>query len=255
MRLLAYIRVSTDDQAETGHSLRVVQPQQLSQYCALHGHQIVGSFADDVSASVPLSRRPQGRRMLAALKAGEADGVVATRLDRLFRDALDGLRFFEDAGRRKVAVHVVHQLIDTTTPAGRLNLTLHLATAQYERDLAVERGKESSRGLRKAGRVYGHTPFGCAAIDGRLYRDPATWPTRERIARLHAEGESYGAIRKQLRAEGVPSPQGEAMWGKSVLAAICDLHGELVGLPELPPQAVRAAAAAHETGGSRARAH
>ena len=236
MRLIAYIRVSTDDQADNGHSSSTVQPARLKAYCDLHGHLLVASIVDDgVSASVPLAKRAGGKTLLAALKAGEADGVVVVRLDRLFRSAIDGLRFFEEfADKRNVAVHSVSELIDTSTPAGRLNLTIQLAAAQYERDLAVQRATDNSRGLRKAGRVYGHVPFGCVAIAGQLYRQPVDWQVRERIVALRGEGYSFGTIRNLLRDEGAPAPAGGAWWSKATISALCDLHGELVHLPEAP---------------------
>ena len=257
MRLIAYIRVSTEDQVESGHSLGL-QPDRLAAYCALHGHQLVGQFQDEgVSASVPLQRRKGGAGLLAALKAGEADGVVVVRLDRLFRSALDGLRFFDEfAQRRGVAVHSVSELIDTSTPAGRLNLTIQLGAAQYERDLAVQRAEDNSRGMRQAGKVYGHVPYGCRAVDGRLFRDPDTWPNRLRIVRLRDEGYSLGTIKSLLRDEAVLAPNGGDWWSKSTLAALCATHDGLDHLPELPAELASPATPAPEAEASpHARTH
>lgn len=248
MRLLAYIRVSTDDQAENGHSLAQQLPR-LQAYCVAHGHVLAGSFADEgVSASVPLARRPGGKALLAALKAGEGEGVVVVRLDRLFRSALDGLRFFhETAPRQAFAVHSVTELIDTSTPAGKLNLTIQLGAAEYERDMAVARATDNSRGLRKAGRVFGHVPFGCVALDGRLYRHPENWAARQRIVSLQSQGYSLATIKRVLHDEGIASPTGEPWWPKSTLSAICSTHDSLVHLPELPAQLAEPVGAAPET--------
>lgn len=256
MRLLAYIRVSTDDQAEQGHSLGL-QPDRLAAYCALHQHQLVGQFQDEgVSASIPLARRPGGAGLLAALRAGEADGVVVVRLDRLFRSALDGLSFFEGfANRHTVAVHSVSELIDTSTPAGRLNLTIQLAAAQYERDLAVQRAEDNTRGLRKAGKVYGHVPYGCVAVDGRLYHCPELWPVRLRIVSLREQGYSLGTIRALLRDEGHPAPAGGDRWSKSTLAALCATHADLLHLPELPAEHAPAGEGAPDSEVSHVRHH
>lgn len=256
MRLLAYIRVSTDDQVEQGHSLGL-QPDRLAAYCALHGHQLVGQFQDEgVSASVPLAKRQGGTGLLAALRAGEADGVVVIRLDRLFRSALDGLSFFEGfANRHTVAVHSVSELIDTSTPAGRLNLTIQLAAAQYERDLAVQRAEDNTRGLRQAGKVYGHVPYGCRGVDGRLFRCPDTWPVRARIVRLRDDGYSLGTIASLLRDEGYLAPNGGDRWSKSTLAAICSTHESLLHLPELPAQLAEQGGATPEAEVSSVRTH
>lgn len=94
MNLIGYVRVSTEEQARTGLSLGQ-QTARLTAYCELHGHQLVTGFCDEgVSASVPLAKRAGGKLMLAYLKANPEAGVLVLRLDRLFRDALDGLTFF-----------------------------------------------------------------------------------------------------------------------------------------------------------------
>ena len=95
MRLIAYARVSTDYQAEFGHSL----PQQvdrLRDHAALLGHTVVDVVLDEgVSGSVELHKRPAGKQLLEALRTKRADGALVVRLDRLFRNTLDGLIFFD----------------------------------------------------------------------------------------------------------------------------------------------------------------
>lgn len=248
MLLLAYLRVSTNEQAEDGHSLDV-QAARVRAYCEAHGHTLAGIFADEgVSASIPLARRPAGRALLAALKEGQGEGVVIIRLDRLFRSALDGLHFFHVlAARQQFTVHSVSELIDTGTPAGKLQLTLTLAAAEYERDLAVQRATDSSQGLRRAGKVFGHVPFGCIAHDGHLYRHPENWNARERIVALQAQGYSLATIKRLMHDEGIASPTGEPWWAKSSLAAICSTHDSLAHLPELPAQLAEVSASTPDT--------
>lgn len=249
MRLLGYVRVSTEEQAADGHSLGL-QPERLRQYAALHGHTLVEVIADEgVSASVPLARRRGGAALLQRLRAGHAEGVVVVRLDRLFRSALDGLRFFEETAESlALAVHSVTELIDTSTPQGRLMLTIQLGTAQYERDLAVLRAQENTRGLRQQGRVYGHVPYGCLAIDGQLYRCPRQWPQRERIVGWRAGGWSLRTIKSALHDEGIAAPNGGRWWSTSTLKVLCDSHADLAHLPLHGVHDGAAAPGAHDTG-------
>jgi DNA invertase Pin-like site-specific DNA recombinase len=239
MNLLGYVRVSTEEQAREGVSLGQ-QVERLRAYCALHGHQLVGAVLDEgVSASVPLAKREGGRTLLARLKAGDAEGVVVVRLDRLFRDALDGLMFFRGpAERLGVAVHSISELIDSSTPAGRLSLTIQLAAAQYERDLAVQRATECNAALREQGRVYGHVPYGCVAVgegDGRhLARDPQTWCHREAAVRLLDKHSLRGAA-LELAARGIPSPTGKPRWSPNTLRALRTHHDSLRKLPMAQP--------------------
>lgn len=239
LRLVAYTRVSTDEQAEHGHSL-AVQPAALVKYAAEHEIQIVRMIADEgVSGAVPLGRRRGGAELLAALADGGANGVLVTRLDRLFRDALDGLSFFSGAGLggEAPAVVSVAETIDTSTPSGRMMLGMLLVAAQFERDTAAARAVDNSRGMRRAGRVYGTVPFGCleigatAAGRGRLVRDPKAWEIREAIISWRAENISYSAISDRLRGMRIPAPEGGTRWSKSTLRGIAETHADLVHLP------------------------
>lgn len=246
MRALGYIRVSTEEQRRSGHSL-AMQPRQLQQWAELRELELVDVVRDEgVSAGLPLDRRRGGAELLRRLRAGEAQALVVYRLDRLFRDALDGLLFFrqvaEPAG---VVVHSVSELIDTSTPAGKLNLTISLGAAEYERDLACERTRAVSASLRQQGRAYGHAPYGVVAVgpkgEQRLYQDPDTWPIRELIVAMrrgrhngHSRAMSYADIAAVLNEQGVASPMGYPWWSKQSIRRVVDTHGGLDHIPPLP---------------------
>jgi len=56
----------------------------------MHGWTIAETFIErGVSGGTPLADRPEGKHLLAVLERG--DIVVAPRLDRMFRNAEDGL--------------------------------------------------------------------------------------------------------------------------------------------------------------------
>ena len=94
--------------------------------------------------------RPELVRMLDHLRAG--DVVTITRLDRLARSTGDLLNIAEriketGAGLRSLA----EPWADTTTPAGRMVLTVFAGIADFERSLIVERtsaGRIAARGVR-----------------------------------------------------------------------------------------------------------
>jgi len=237
MNLIGYIRVSTEEQARDGISLGQ-QAARLEAYCALHGHTLLRVVTDEgISASTPLAKREGGKDVLQALKSGQVGGVVVVRLDRLFRDALDGLAFFRGTAERHGAtVHSVSELIDTGTPAGKLALTIQLAAAQYERDLAVQRATECNGSLREQGRVYGGIPYGCTAVgagsERRLHRDPATWKWRELIVTELRSGQfSLRELVAHLAGLGVPSPTGKKHWSPNTLRELPLHHDSLSHLP------------------------
>src|SRR5690349_5480232 len=75
-RTLAYVRVSSDEQAETGQSL-AVQTAQLTGWAMQHGRTIAETFSEaGVSGGIPFHERPEGGRLWQMLQAGDA--VVAS---------------------------------------------------------------------------------------------------------------------------------------------------------------------------------
>src|SRR5664280_2398300 len=99
MAAYGYCRVSTDRQVEDGESLDV-QRRILEGYAMQHGMKLQHVFIErGVSGSKPLSERPEGSKLLTALKKG--DVLVTPKLDRMFRSALDALNMlarFRDSG-------------------------------------------------------------------------------------------------------------------------------------------------------------
>ena len=90
MAVYGYCRVSTARQVEDGLSLEV-QRRQVEGYAQMHGLALARVFLEQgVSGSVPLGERPAGRELMAALQSGDA--VIAAKLDRAFRSALDALQ-------------------------------------------------------------------------------------------------------------------------------------------------------------------
>lgn len=250
MKLIAYARVSTEEQAERGHSLSL-QPAMLAGWCERNGHVLVDTVADEgVSASVPLRKRKGGAELLRRLAAGEADGVLALRPDRLFRLASDGLWFIEKfALRHGVSLFVVEGGADTSTPAGWLAFAMQLVAAQYARLIDVQRGREVNAALRQQGRVYGGVPFGCVEREGKLYRVHGSWGVREHIVALR-EGVagagfepdergplSLAQISARLFEERIASPGSAKRWSKSTLKNVLDTHEQFVSLPWLAPGA------------------
>lgn len=235
MRLIGYIRVSSDEQARNGHSLGV-QDAALHKYCDLYDHDLLDVIIDDgVSAGIELAKRPGGAQLMDRLRDGDADGVVFTDLDRMFRLTLDGLITAQWFERRGLTIAAVNEHIDTSDPDGKLLLTIKLGMAERERNKTSQRNQRVTAGLMAAGKVYGHTPYGCTRHGDRLFRDPATWPVRESIVAMKDEQDlSLRAICTELKARNIPAPSGGRLWHVSTLLGILKGHHDLEHIPELP---------------------
>src|SRR5208282_1679098 len=160
MTVYGYCRVSTARQASEGESLDV-QRRQIEGYAHMHGLTLRGVTVEEgVSGSVPVSERPAGGPLFAKLKKG--DVVIAPKLDRLFRSALDALRVVEDLRARGVKLHLLDLGGDISgNGLSKLFLTIAAAFAEAERDRIRERigqvkADQKARGCYLGGKV----PFG-----------------------------------------------------------------------------------------------
>ena len=141
--LLGYARVSTDDQDLT------------NQRAELHAAGCVKLFSEKFTGT--RRDRPELARMLDHLRLG--DVVTVTRLDRLARSTRDLLDIAEriqeaGAGLRSLA----EPWADTTTPAGRMVLTVFAGIADFERSLIVERTSAGRIAAKARGVRFGPSP-------------------------------------------------------------------------------------------------
>lgn len=107
-----YARISDDKECQQTATAR--QLEDCRAYAARRGWEIADEFADiDISAYNTRSRPPEFERMIAALRDGEADGVIVWKLDRLTRQRRDLARVMEACERHKALVASVMEPIDT----------------------------------------------------------------------------------------------------------------------------------------------
>lgn len=203
MAVYGYCRVSTLKQAAEGESLDV-QRRQIEGYAHMHGltlDQIV--IEEGVSGSVPASDRPAGGPLFAKLTAG--DIVIAPKLDRLFRSALDALKVVEDLKRRGVKLHLLDLGGDIAgNGLSKLFLTIAAAFAEAERDRIRERVAQVKADQKSRGRYLGgKVPFGYrAGADGQLIEHEGEQAAIREMIALRAEGKALRAIAATLKAKG-----------------------------------------------------
>jgi len=222
-KALGYIRVSTEEQVADGVSLDA-QAERIRAYCQLNSLELVRIIAEEgVSAGKPLAEREGGQELLRALRSDGIRHVVALKLDRLFRDAIDCLTVARDWDKAGIALHLIDQggqAVNTQSAMGRFFLTIMAGVAEMERNLIGERTKLALQHKRRSGKVYGPEPFGFRREGEDLLPDPRELRALELMRRLRAEGYSYRAIAKELRRRRVPTKNGgrwEAMTVKRIL--------------------------------------
>jgi DNA invertase Pin-like site-specific DNA recombinase len=141
LRAGLYERVSTDEQAKFGFSIKT-QVDALEEHCEKNGLKIVDHYADDgVSGGKAAFKRPEMSRLLEDVKAGKIDIILFTRLDRWFRNVPEYFKVQEVLDAHGVQWKAIWEDYDTTTSNGRMAITIFLAIAQNEREKGSERVK------------------------------------------------------------------------------------------------------------------
>jgi len=97
--------------------------------------------------------RPELQACLQFLREG--DSLVISRLDRMARSVLDLAKIAELLRERGVALRVVDQAIDTSSPEGRLMFSLLGAFAQFENDIRSERQADGIAKAKQKGVAFG----------------------------------------------------------------------------------------------------
>lgn len=223
-RVLGYVRVSTTDQAETGHGL-AAQEAAIRQEVATRGWSLTEIVRDEGESGKSLDR-PGLTRALQAIAQGQATGLVVSKLDRLSRSVADFaalLEWFTVSASTLVALDLG---IDTSTPGGRHVANVFASVAEWEREVIAARTHEGLQAARANGK----------RISGPAVSDQPK--LQRRIRNLRDRGHTLQAIADRLNREGVPTLRGGTEWRPSSIQTAAGLRRRrprrrVVDLPNL----------------------
>lgn len=138
MKVALYCRVSTEEQT-TAH-----QEQALREYCERHNHEVYKVYSDVITGTA--TSRPAFNDMLKEMRLFKFQGIAVVKLDRLGRSLQHLLGLIEEFKNKGVHFIAMDQNIDTSSSAGKLQLSILGAVAEFERNLISERTKAAIKG-------------------------------------------------------------------------------------------------------------
>jgi DNA invertase Pin-like site-specific DNA recombinase len=112
-------------------------------------------FQEQVSA-VSVGKREELESALDYVREG--DTLVVTKIDRLARSLPHLLQIIERLEKKGVALRILSMQIDTSTPNGKLMLSIMGAIAEFERALMLERQLDGIAAAKQAGKYKGRQP-------------------------------------------------------------------------------------------------
>ena len=199
-KAIAYIRVSTDKQADQGHSL-LAQQEKVNAYASLYDLDIIDYVIETGSAKNLNREGLQGA--LAAIKSGKADALIVVKLDRLTRSVTD-IVYLVETYFQKAGLLSVSEQIDTRSASGRLVLNVLASVSQWEREVIGERTRAVKQSM-KANGLYngGIVPYGKNLENGLLVNNPQEQAIISRAKALRSEGHTLRAIATMFSQEGL----------------------------------------------------
>lgn len=130
--IYGYARVSSKSQLD-GNGLEVQLNELTNEYANIQVYE-------EQYTGTKVFERPVLNELLSKLEAG--DKLVATKLDRIARNTVEGIKIIEELFEKGVSVHILNIGLLENTTMGKFFLTVLLAVAEMERNTIMERTRE-----------------------------------------------------------------------------------------------------------------
>ena len=203
--VVGYLRVSTEEQADSGAGL-AVQEAAIRAECQRRELPLL-ALHTDAGVSGKSLVRPALTAALEDLDARHGDVLMVAKLDRLTRSVHDASGLMQRSEKSGWGLVALDAPVDTTTPAGRAMAQILSVFAELERRLIGERTKAALAVKKSQGVVLGR---------------PRTLPDKvvERIVRERAKGRTWTAIADGLNADRVATAQGGLRWYPATVRSV-----------------------------------
>ena len=197
-----YIRVSTEDQAREGFSLKE-QEKRLRAMCEYKGYEVYKIYKDSGISAKTGNYRPAFEELLQDIKDKKCNTIVVLKLDRLTRSVYDWENILKFLEENDAYLDCANDDINTTNANGKMISRILTSVSQQEIERTSERTKVGLSGAIKEGHIPARAPLGYKHIDKKLVPDPLTKDIVIRIYNLYFEGKSYYNIATIFNEEQV----------------------------------------------------
>ena len=138
METAIYVRVSTEEQAQEGFSIRA-QEQKLKDYARIKEWSIYNIYIDEGISGKNITGRPAVKNMIQDIESGNVQNVLVFKIDRLTRSTTDLTYLIDLFNEYNCAFNSLSESIDTQTPSGRMFIKIIGIFAEFERENIAER--------------------------------------------------------------------------------------------------------------------
>lgn len=221
-RAIGYARVSSEEQAASGHGLDY-QERAIRSFAASQGYELVDVVTEaGVSGSTRPADRPGFARLTRTINQTKSKILLVWKFDRLARAIVHSVVTANDLSARGVAVRSVTEPIDTSTAMGRTIFAVLAGMAEQELQAITERTWSGRREkATRGGYAGGGAPYGYRTEAGGLVVDEPEAAIVRKIFAMRADGMGYKPIARALNALGLTTRRG-APWRHGGIAYLLD---------------------------------
>lgn len=220
MKVYVYLRVSTDQQVESGAGL-AAQEDACRRWAEKQGASIAQVFIEEgISGGTGLDKRPALLQAISALWKG--DVLLIAKRDRLGRDPI-AVAMIEAGVERKKAklISAAGEGTDSDEPTSILMRRMIDAFSEFERNIIKGRTKSAMAAKKARGERVGHIPFGFQLANGnRIEECPVEQEILAQIKDLRSRGLSIRKIATELNQRGIFNRNGNKWNHESVRNAL-----------------------------------
>ncbi len=233
MRLIGYVRVSSDQQRQSGASMEA-QIEKINAMAVLKGATLI-EIVQDAGESAKDLDRPGMKRVLEMVRTRQVDAVVISKLDRITRSVKDLdelMSLFKD---KDVSLISIEESLDMSTATGRMMMNLISVVSQWEREVIGERTSTALQQIKASGCPAGPAPYGYSAqprpeVNGKKQRMPLLTNDAEqhtiRVIVAKSKEHSLRELADMLNAAGYRTRRG-GMWHFTAVGRIVREHGKV----------------------------
>lgn len=208
--VVAYVRVSTDNQAGEDRFGIDSQKEIISKYCETHDMGVSAWYIDKGESGVKENRPQLDALLYGEIRNPPVEAVVVAKSDRVARDIKLYYYFmmlFEKRGMKLISA--TEEVVNDDTGLGNVYKALMLFVAEQERNNITKR-TSGGRAVKASQGGYsgGRSPYGYRVENHRLVMIPEEAETVRTIFRMKDGGETYLAICKELNGRGVKNKSG-----------------------------------------------
>jgi len=221
-----YVRVSTEEQAREGFSIRA-QQEKLSTYANVMEWDLYKIYADEGISGKNITDRPAINDMISDIKSKKIENVLVFKVDRLTRSTKDLTELLEIFQENNCAFNSLMESIDTKSASGRMFLKIIGIFAEFERENIAERVKLGFE--KKAREGYSLSTY-CPSYGYNRENGNNVQEINEEEAEIVKEmfdmylnqDKSFVGIASELNIRKVPSKMGKFWHAKTVQRMLCN---------------------------------